>query len=396
MRLGRRLYDARKELAESLNLRRIILGGSIPGYKKHAHRMTPQEYIRLVQTRELGDPVLGFQLANGFHVRRVVQDYSPFDRESDGYATILEWINIYYEQKPLLIGRSKPVVRLGVVQWQLRTLAGLDELLEHLEFFVDAVAGYNADIMLLPELVQAPLMALTNKPAASFAMRELAAFTEPLRVALLEMAVSYNLNIVIGGLPHYEDGRLTLRSLLLRRDGTFAQQERLHMTPDERELWGASGGDGLAVLDTDAARVGILAGYDIVHPELARRLVEQGAELLLSPFWSDTRMAYLRLRNCAAARAVEGECYVALSGCVGNLPRVEMMDLQYAQSAIVTPADFAFPHDCIAAEAPPNNETTLIADLDLEALKELRVRGTVRVGADRRADLFDVTWKGKL
>lgn len=43
MRLGRRLYDARKELAESLNLQRIILGGRIPNYEKHAHRMTPQE-----------------------------------------------------------------------------------------------------------------------------------------------------------------------------------------------------------------------------------------------------------------------------------------------------------------------------------------------------------------
>ncbi len=54
------------------------------------------------------------------------------------------------------------------------------------------------------------------------------------------------------------------------------------------------------------------------------------------------------------------------------------MDLQYAQSVIMTPADFAFPHDCIAAEATPNTETTLIADLDLEALKELRAQSAAR------------------
>ncbi|MEY3012121.1 MAG: hypothetical protein RIT45_856 [Pseudomonadota bacterium] len=378
MRLGRRLYDARKELAESLNLQRIILGGRIPNYEKHAHRMSPQEYIRLVQTREVADPVLGFQLANGFHVRRVVQDYSPFDRESGGYATILEWRNIYYEEKPRLIGRSKPVLRLGVVQWQMRPLPSFAELLEQLEFFVDAVAGYNADVLLLPELVHAPLMTLTAKPSASLAMRELAAFSEPLREALLAWAVSYNLNIVLGGLPDYRDDHVVLRSLLLRRDGTFAWQERRYVTADERELWGAKGGDGLEVFDTDAGRLGILAGEDLVHPELASRLVRQGAELLLTPFWSDTRIAYLRLRHCGAARAIEGPCYTALSGCVGNLPRVETMDLQYAQSVIMTPADFAFPHDCIAAEATPNTETTLIADLDLEALKELRAQSAAR------------------
>lgn len=32
MRLGRRLYDARKELCEKLNLKGIIVGGRIPGY----------------------------------------------------------------------------------------------------------------------------------------------------------------------------------------------------------------------------------------------------------------------------------------------------------------------------------------------------------------------------
>ncbi|MCB1322408.1 MAG: GNAT family N-acetyltransferase, partial [Leptospiraceae bacterium] len=36
LRLGRRLYDARKQLCEELNLRRIIAGGRIPLYHKYA------------------------------------------------------------------------------------------------------------------------------------------------------------------------------------------------------------------------------------------------------------------------------------------------------------------------------------------------------------------------
>ena len=72
LRLGRRLYDARKELCEKLNLRAIIAGGRIPGYWGHHHEMTPQRYVELVKAQELTDPILTFQLANDFHVRKII------------------------------------------------------------------------------------------------------------------------------------------------------------------------------------------------------------------------------------------------------------------------------------------------------------------------------------
>ena len=51
LRLGRRLYDARKELCYRLNLKRIIAGGRIPGYAEHADKMTPAKYIELVKDK---------------------------------------------------------------------------------------------------------------------------------------------------------------------------------------------------------------------------------------------------------------------------------------------------------------------------------------------------------
>ncbi|NNF18923.1 MAG: GNAT family N-acetyltransferase, partial [Flavobacteriaceae bacterium] len=44
LRLGRRLYDYRKELCEKLNLRGIAFGGRLPNYHKHADTLTPKEY----------------------------------------------------------------------------------------------------------------------------------------------------------------------------------------------------------------------------------------------------------------------------------------------------------------------------------------------------------------
>ncbi|HPJ48858.1 MAG TPA: hydrolase, partial [Synergistales bacterium] len=73
-------------------------------------------------------------------------------------------------------------------------------------------------------------------------------------------------------------------------------------------------------------------------------------------------------------------------------PRVENMDIQYSQSAVLTPSDFAFPHDAIAAEATPNTGMSLIADLDIDLLKELRASGSVRSLQSRRDDLYRVVW----
>jgi predicted amidohydrolase len=100
----------------------------------------------------------------------------------------------------------------------------------------------------------------------------------------------------------------------------------------------------------------------------------------------------LRVQRCAQARAIENECYVAIGGSVGNLPQVENVDIQYAQSAIYSPSDFAFPHDAIIAESTPNTEMALIADLDLDKLVQLRHEGSVTNRKDRRHDLYHLSW----
>jgi predicted amidohydrolase len=80
---------------------------------------------------------------------------------------------------------------------------------------------------------------------------------------------------------------------------------------------------------------------------------------------------------------------------VGNLPKVHNMDIQYAQSAVFTPCDFAFPPNGIKSEATPNAEMILIVDVDLELLKDLHAHGSVRNLKDRRTDLYEISYKAE-
>lgn len=396
MRLGRRLYDARKELCRNLNLRALVAGGRIPGYSQYAEEMSPQRYIELVQRREFYDPILSFQLANGLVVRRVLKGYWPPDRQSGGFATLLRWDNIYFEAEDApLIGQKEPAVRIGTVQWQMRQMDSVEHFLNQVEFFVDALAGYNCDFALFPEFFSAPLLAMYSNGGPAEAMRDLAAHSEDIREAIGRLAVSYNINIIAGSMPVYTDRRLFNVSYLLRRDGSWDAQYKLHITPDERTWWGVVGGSRLRVFDTDKGKIGILICYDCEFPELSRILSNRGMQILFVPFWTDTKNGYLRVRRCAQARAVENECYVAITGNVGTVPSVENVDIQYSQTAVFSPSDFPFPHDAIMAEATPNTEATLIVDVDLDHLKELRSQGTVRNAQDRRHDLYEIRWKGE-
>jgi len=90
LRLGRRLYEGRKELCENLNLHAIMAGGRIPNYKNHSDSMSPRIYIEKVQGKEIYDPTLSFQLSNGFHVRKVLKNYLTGD--SNGTTSIISLI----------------------------------------------------------------------------------------------------------------------------------------------------------------------------------------------------------------------------------------------------------------------------------------------------------------
>jgi predicted amidohydrolase len=307
----------------------------------------------------------------------------------------VQWNNVHYQEKQPLIGGRRSAVRLGTVQWQMRPMRTVEDLMTQVEFFVDALAGYKADFALFPEFFNAPLLQQFNQDNPAEAIRHLAQFTDEIRNAMLQLAVSYNINIIAGSMPEYDGEMLRNVSYLLRRDGTWDRQYKLHITPDERQWWGVAGGEELKTFDTDVGRIGMLVCYDVEFPELPRLLAEQGMQILFVPYWVDTKTSYLRVRRCGQARAIENECYVAITGSVGNLPKVENIDIQYSQSAVFSPSDFAFPHDATMAESTPNTEMTLIVDVDLDKLREVRNSGSVRNFQDRRLDLYRVQWLGK-
>lgn len=96
--IATKLYDARKTLAIELNLRRIIAGARLFNYCEHANELTPLEYVAKVKRHEIKEPVLSFQIRNGFKFIKILPNYMK-DARSLNNATFIEWKNPNFIEK---------------------------------------------------------------------------------------------------------------------------------------------------------------------------------------------------------------------------------------------------------------------------------------------------------
>lgn len=401
LRIGQRLYDARRQLCEGEALKGIVFGGRMPNWgKRRKDYPDPLDYVEAVRQKKVIDPIVNFHLRAGFEPIGVLENYLPLDKSSGGCATHMVWRNPYAEEvhtKSALAHGQKEAVRVATVQFQQRMIKSFDEFIHNIEYFVDICADYRSDFCVFPELFTLQLLALEEKRLSpSESIEALTRYTPRFVEALSQMAISYNINIIGGSHPtRTEDGEIQNVAYVFLRDGSVHPREKIHPTPNERHWWAIQGGEEVSTILTDCGPIGVLICYDSEFPELSRRLADEGARILFVPFCTDSRQGYLRVRYCCHARAIENQLYVVMSGNVGNLPNVENMDIQYAQSAILTPCDFPFARDGIAAEATENVETVTIADLDLTDLSWARAQGTVQNLRDRRFDLYKTVWTGK-
>lgn len=395
MKIGKRLYEARKELARSLNLKSIVIGGRIPNYNKYANEMTAKQYAQEVIAHNIYDPILSFQLMSGFVLKRIIKKYLPDDKASLQYATLMEWNNIEYQSTGTHHFKTAFPVRICVIQYMMKKINSFEEFAHQCEYYVDVAANYKSDFVVFPEIFTMQLLSFMDQDTPSQSVRKLTTFTERYLEIFTNFAIRYNVNIIGGSHFVEEEGLIYNIAYLFRRDGTIDKQYKLHITPNEQQWWGISTGDQIRVFDTDCGKISILVCYDIEFPELARLVTEKGANIIFTPFCTDERQGYLRVRYCAQARAVENQIYTVIAGTVGNLTHVENMDIQYAQSAIFTPSDFSFPRDGIMAECSPNIEMVIVGDIDLELLKRSRKSGTVTLLKNRRIDLYELKERKK-
>ena len=278
-------------------------------------------------------------------------------------------------------------IRIASIQYHLKKIENFDEFEQQVRFVLSSAAEYNPHYVLLPELFTTQLLSFVEQNGGRETIRKLVDFTAQYVDLMKELTEQYKFYLIGGTHPTMRDGKLFNTGYLFTPNGKIFTQDKVHRTRWEKDYWEMDAGNEFKVFKTEYAPISILICYDIEFPEAARLVSDAGAEIIFVPSCTDDRQGYLRVRYCSQARAIENQIFVVMTSTVGNLP-VESMNLHYGQAAILTPSDFPFSRDGIAAEGMINHEQIVISDLELDLLDENRLKGTTIPLLDKRRDVF--------
>ena len=280
------------------------------------------------------------------------------------------------------------IVRIAAVQYLLRSINDWSGLENQVRFVMKAAGDYKPHFVLLPEIFTTQLLSFMDTSDVGVAVRRMNDYTEQYRDLMSGLARQWQVHLIAGSHPTLTpSGRLLNTAYYFTPGGQCHTQDKIHRTRWEREKWDTAAGDQLKLFDTPFGKIAILICYDIEFPELARMVCEAGADILFVPSCTDDRQGFLRVRYCCHARAIENQVYVVHTSTVGNLP-VEGLGMHYGQAAIITPSDFSFARDGIAAEGTPNIEQIVVAEVDLKDLESNRIKGTTIPLYDKRKDVY--------
>lgn len=246
-------------------------------------------------------------------------------------------------------------------------------------------AATGAQLLVFPEYA-AIEQAATFGPAVSGDLAATLAAVAGLadaRVALhAELARKHKVHILVGSGPvKRPDGRYVNAAQLVTPEGKVGVQEKLIMTPFERD-WGIAPGGPLRVFETALGPIGIAICYDSEFPLLVRALAEAGAEILLVPSCTERVSGFHRIRAGATARALENQIAVITSPTVGDALWSPAVDRNNGSAGIFVPPDVLLSDTGVVAEGVLNDPIWVTGEIDLARLRKLRSSGEMRNFSD--------------
>ena len=244
-------------------------------------------------------------------------------------------------------------------------------------------AGAGADLLVFPEYGAMALAALT--PGAGrdpdLAVSAVSERMPGVWDHLGELARHHGVHVLAPSGPVGARGSAVNRAVMLTPSGGRAAQDKRILTPYERDEWRLGpGGAPLVLIDCELGRLGVLICYDAEFPALGRALVEAGAWAILVPSCTEGPRGRERVRIAARARALEGQCVVALAMTMDDRRAPGWCDAVGAttgRAGIYGPPDLGFAEDGVLAEGGADVPGWVVAKADPAVVEALRREGEV-------------------
>jgi predicted amidohydrolase len=242
-----------------------------------------------------------------------------------------------------------------------------------------AAKQQGSTVLLFPEYCMLGLLPPSREPFTR-RIRSLAATLKGTLVGELQtMAKRHQLWLVAGSTPWEHGNAIVNRCHVIAPDGMLVHQDKIRLTRFESEEWlMAAGEPKLAVFLIAGVRCAIAICYDVEFADVAHAALREEVELLFVPSCTELEHGYWRVRHCAAARAVENQCFAVVASIVGGDPTCPDISDHYGKACILSPCDGSFPANGVLTETVEKSESEVVAAvLDFTEIRRLRKSGSV-------------------
>src|SRR5487761_26190 len=280
------------------------------------------------------------------------------------------------------------IIKSGLIQMSLPKTEGegtIEEIKEamfqkHFSYVEDA-GKQGVQILCLQEIFNTPYFC----PGQDKAWYESAeSVPGPTTERMAEYAKKYNMVIIVPVYEKEQPGVLYNTAAVIDADGTYLGKYRKSHIPHTTGFWEKfffkPGNLGYPVFQTKYAKIGLYICYDRHFPEGARVLGLNGAEIVFNPSATVAGLSEYLWKLEQPAHAVANGYFVAAINRVRHEKPWDIGEF-YGKSY------FCNPRGNIIAQASRDKDELLVADLDLEMIRD--VRSTWQFFRDRRPETYE-------
>jgi predicted amidohydrolase len=282
---------------------------------------------------------------------------------------------------------------LATAQYPITFHAHADDWAAHTAAWVREAAARDARLLLFPEYASMELASLMPEDARRDLHAQIRQITllQPHFMAVFgQLAQQYGLMIAAPSIPVQVADKTFNRCYVFGPEGLAGYQDKWFMTRFEKEEWFIDAGKPeLSVFQSEWGAFGVQTCYDVEFPVGSALLCRAGAHLILAPSCTETIRGATRVHVGARARALENQCYVAVSQVVGEALWSPAVDINYGYTAVYSTPDTGLPEEGVLALAPPQQPGWLYQLLDWAALETVRETGAVLNAKDHGTIRYD-------
>lgn len=274
------------------------------------------------------------------------------------------------------------IIHIASAVYPVTRFSTFAKWVEHTEAWVAQAADQQVQLAIFPEYGSMELISLDpdyQRLSLGDQVAGVYHWLDDYKTVFSHLARKYQVDIVAPSLPTIHGNQIFNTAFVFGKSGRVGHQHKHFMTRFEAEQWGLQAAPrAVSLFESDWGLFGVQICYDVEFPIGTAALCRAGAQVIAVPSCTETARGSHRVHIGARARALEQQCFTAVSALTGHAPWSPVVDINFGLSGFYATPDIGFPDDGVLSMGVPDPKGYwAFAELDLSLQARVRAEGQV-------------------